>query len=112
MGDSWADTSHINNSSGARKQSGEVVATWKVVAAEGDALVLDGTSIMRSRTEDGSGQIMTLAGGSKERVVMPPGGPVRRAAIETANDMSVTAPSLANPIPGKTTGSLTLTPLP
>jgi len=112
VGDSWADTSHINNASGARKQSGEVVAAWKVIAMDGDALVLDGTSTTRTKTEDGSGQSMVVSGGTKERVVVPPTGPARRASIETANDMTVTAPSLAAPIPGKTTGTLTLTPLP
>ena len=113
VGDSWADTSHINNSSGARRQSGEVVAGWKVVGAEGDALVLEGTSISRTKTEDPTtGQTMTLSGGSKERVVIPARGPVLRATIETANDLTITAPQLSNPIPGKTSGSLTLTPLP
>lgn len=112
VGDSWADTSHINNASGPRRVSGEVVAAWKVVANEGDALVLDGSSTSRTKTEDGSGQVMTLTGGSKERVVIPPTGLARRATIETTNEMSITAPRLTSPIPGKTTGSLTLTPLP
>jgi hypothetical protein len=113
VGDSWADTSHINNASGSRRATGEVVAEWKVVASEGDALVLDGTSTSRTKTEDGStGQVMTVVGGSKERVVIPPSGLARRATIQTSNDMSMTAPRLAAPIPAKTTGSLTLTPLP
>jgi hypothetical protein len=113
VGDSWADTSHINNASGSRHATGEVVAAWKVVASEGDALVLDGTSTSRTRTEDGaSGQVMTLVGGSKERVVIPPSGLARRATIETSNDMTMTSPKLTAPMPAKTTGSLTLTPLP
>jgi hypothetical protein len=112
VGDSWADTSHINSVSGPRRVTGEVVAAWKVVATEGDALVLDGTSTSRTKTEDGSGQVMTLTGGSKERVVIPPSGLARRATIESTNDMNITAPRLTSPIPGKTNGSLSLTPLP
>ena len=112
LGDSWADTSHINNSSGPRRVSGEIVATWKVVANEGNALVLEGTSVTHSRTEDGTGQVLTLTGGSKEQVVIPPSGIARRASIETSNEMTITAPRLSSPIPGRTTGSLTLTPLP
>ncbi|MGH7593748.1 MAG: hypothetical protein ACRELE_07855 [Gemmatimonadales bacterium] len=112
LGDSWADTSKINNASGPRRVSGEVIATWKVVANEGDALVLEGSSTSETRTEDGSGQVLTLTGGSKERVVIPPTGLARRASIETSSDMSITAPRLTSPIPGRTTGSLTLTPIP
>lgn len=112
VGDRWADTSQVNNGSGPRRVTGQVIASWKVLATEGDALVLEGSSMSRTKTEDGSGQVMTLTGESKERVVIPPIGLARRAAIETSNEMSITAPRLASPIPGKTTGSLTLTPVP
>lgn len=113
VGDSWADTSRINNASGSRRQSGEVVATWKVIGVEGDALVLEGTSQSRTRTEDSNnGQTITLTGNSTERVVIPPTGPVLRATIATSNEISIAVPSLQSPLPGKTTGSLTLTPIP
>ena len=112
VGDGWADTTHISNGSGPRRVTGEVVATWKVIGSEGDALILDGASTSRTRTEDGSGQVLTRSGVSKERVVIPPSGLARRATIETSNEMSMTSPRLANPIPGKTTGSLVLTPIP
>lgn len=112
VGDSWADTSHINNASGSRRVTGELISTWTVIANEGDALVLEGSSTSRTKTEDGSGQVLTLTGGSKERVVIPPSGLARRASIETSNEMSITAPRLTSPIPGRTTGSLTLTPVP
>lgn len=112
VGDSWADTSHINNSAGPRRVTGEIVATWRVVGNEGDALILDGTSTTRSKSEDGSGQSLTLAGSSKERVVIAPNGLAKRASITTNNDMSIAVPSQNTTIPGKTTASLTLTPLP
>ncbi len=112
VGDSWADTSHVNNSSGPRHQTGEIVAAWKVIAAEGDGLVLRGTSDARTRTEDGSGQMITMTGGSKEEVVVPATGPVRRATIESSNSILVSSPQMAQPIPGTNGGSLKLTPLP
>ncbi len=113
VGDSWADTTRINNASGSRRLTGEIVASWKVVGTEGTALVLDGISQSRTRTEDsGNGQTITRSGSSTEHVVIPPSGPVLRATIQTHDDVSIAAPSLASPLPAKTTGSLSLTPLP
>jgi hypothetical protein len=113
VGDKWADTTRINNSGGpGGSRTGQVIATWKVTAAAGDALVLDGTSESHTRADDGNGQVLTLTGTSQEHMVVPPSGPVRRATIETTNDLSMTAPQLSTPIPGKTSGSLELTPAP
>lgn len=112
VGDKWADTTRINNTGGSGGRTGQVIATWKVSAAEGDALVLDGTSASHTRTDDGNGQVIAVTGTSQEHMVVPPSGPVRSATIETTNDLSMTAPQLSTPIPGKTSGSLELTPAP
>jgi hypothetical protein len=114
VGDSWADTTNLVNGKSPQQQThGQILAQWKVVGVEGNALVLDGTSTSRTRTDDASnGQAMTLNATTREHVVIPPSGPVRRATIETSNDMSIAVPGLAAPIPGKTTASLSLTPLP
>ncbi len=112
VGDHWADTTHLANQGGPGARTGEVIATWKVSSAEGDALVLDGTSESHTRADDGNGQVITMNGTSQEHMVVPPTGPVRRASIQTSNDLSLTAPQLSNPIPGKTSGSLELTPAP
>lgn len=114
VGQSWADTTNLANATSPQQQThGQVLAQWKVVGTEGNALVLDGISTSHTKTDDASnGQAMTLNGTTREHVVIPPSGPVRRATIETSNDMSIAVPGLAAPIPGKTTASLSLTPLP
>ncbi|MGH7583271.1 MAG: hypothetical protein ACREL5_08615 [Gemmatimonadales bacterium] len=113
VGDQWADTNHINNNSGSRHQTGQVVASWKVTGTEGGALVLAGNSTTHTTTDNGNGQILEVQGTSIETVVIPPsGGPVVRARIDTDNTLSWSAPQLSSAIPGKNAGSLTLTPLP
>jgi hypothetical protein len=117
VGESWSDTTNIVAGNASQTQqpqtNGQVISVWKVVGNEGNALVLDGNSTTHTKTDDpGHSQSMTLSGTTHEHVVIPPTGPLHRATIETINDMAISVPGMSAPIPGKTTASLSLIPLP
>jgi hypothetical protein len=114
VGQTWADTTHINRSQGAQKATGEVIAVWKVTGVQpGGAVILDGVTTGNTRNEDASSsQAMTMASHSKQHFVLPANGPARQASVETTGDMSVTAPQIPGSIPGRNTGTLTVTRLP
>ena len=112
MGDSWADTSIVNNDVANAHQTGRIIATWKVTGMENGAFVLDGVAATTMTTNAKNGQTLRMHGLSQEHLVMASHGPTRRAAIESSNDVTMTSPQNATPIPAKSVGSLRLTPLP
>lgn len=105
VGDTWADTNRITAPQGSNGRSGQVIDTWRAVGTEGRALVLDGSSRTQSHAENASGQSLTVNGHSSEHIVLPAVGPVRRASVQTASDVSMSAPNI-QPVPEHTTGTL------
>ena len=112
VGDSWTDTSIVNNDVANGHQSGRILATWKVTGMENGGFVLDGTAATTMTTTAQNGQTLRVNGRSQEHLVMAGRGPARSASIESANDIVMTSPRNATPIPAKSGGSLRLTPLP
>lgn len=112
VGDSWADTTMVNNDVANGHQSGRIIATWKVTGMENGAFVLDGTAATTMTTTAQNGQTLRVNGSSQEHMVMTGRGPARSASIESSNDVTMTSPQNATPIPAKSVGSLKLIPLP
>lgn len=112
IGDSWADTTFINNDVASGHQSGRVVATWKVTGADRGGLILEGTATNTVTTKAQNGQTLHVSGTSQEHLVMAAHGPTRSASIESSNDISMTSPQNATPIPARSVGSLRVIPLP
>src|ERR1019366_8249517 len=111
IGDSWADTTVINNDvqNGTGHQTGRVIATWTVTGMENGGFVLDGTAKTFVTTTGQNGQVLHVIGSSQEHLVMGNHGPTRRASIESTNDVTMTSPQNATPIPARSAGSLRLT---
>ncbi|HEY4320500.1 MAG TPA: hypothetical protein VGM77_04905 [Gemmatimonadales bacterium] len=114
VGQTWADTTHINRAQGAQKATGEVIVNWTVTGVRpGGGVIIDGVTTGHTRTEDsGSGQAMTMASHSTQHFVLSANGPVWQALVETTGDMSVTAPQIPGAIPGRNTGTMKVTRLP
>jgi hypothetical protein len=113
-GDSWADTTVINNdaANGAGHQAGRIISTWKVASAANGGFVLEGTAITMMTTTAQNGLVLHISGTSHQHLVMPSRGPTRSAVVESTNEVSQTSREHPTPIPARTVGSLRLIPLP
>jgi hypothetical protein len=112
VGDSWADTSVVNNDVQGGHQTGRIIATWKVDSLLNGGFVLDGTSVTDITVKATSGQTLHKSGSSKEHLVMSSRWPVRSARIESTTDDVLTGPQSPTPIPGRNVATLKLTPIP
>jgi hypothetical protein len=112
VGDSWADTTRINNDISNGHQTGQVIATWRVTGIENGGFVLDGAATTTVTTNGQNGQSLHVTGSSKEHLVMAGRGPTRSASIESSNNVTMSSTQAAAPVVGRNTGSLKLTPLP
>ena len=112
VGDGWADTTLINTDVSNGHQTGRIIATWKVADMANGGFVLDGTALSTVTTNATNGQTLHVIGRSQEHLVTASHGPTRSATIATSNEVTMTSPQNAIPIPAKSTGSLRLIPLP
>lgn len=109
VGDSWADTTNINNDARTGHQTGRVIANWRVSGVEDGGMVLEGSALTTVTTNATNGQVLRVLGHSQEHLVTAARGPTRAATIETVNDVTMTSPQNAAPMPARSTGSLKLT---
>lgn len=116
VGDSWADTTNVDTpvqgNGVTGRQTGRIVATWKVTGMEDGAFVLDGTALTTMVSNASNGSVVKVTGRSQEHMIMPGRGPARSATIESSNDITQTTSQQATPIPARSSGSLRLIHLP
>lgn len=116
VGDSWADTTNVNNpgqgNGGTGQQTGRILASWKVTGMENGAFVLDGTAVTTMLTTAPNGATLQVSGTSQEHIVMSGRGPARSASIESTREISAKSTQNSAPMPAKSSGSLKLIPLP
>jgi len=112
VGDSWSDTTKVDNDVQGGHQRGAIIATWKVTGTENGGFVLDGTAATNMVTNGQAGESLTVNGASTEHLVMATHGPTRSASIESSVNASTVRQQGATPIPTKTVGLLRLTPIP
>lgn len=112
-GDTWADTSNVNNTTEGGSTTGTTVTVWTVDGLAGGVFTLSAKAQGTMSGEQQGGQmLMTGTTASNAKVVSTAGGPAASVGIESTQTMSITVPMADAPIPinGKTT--VTVTPLP
>jgi hypothetical protein len=112
VGDSWADTTKIDNDVPGGHQRGSVIATWKVTGAENGANVLEGTAATNITKNGQAGESLTITGSSVEQLTLATHGPARSASIESTVIASAVRQQGATPVPTKTGASLRVIPIP
>ena len=112
VGDSWSDTTKIDNDVPGGHQRGAIISTWKVTAMENGAFLLDGTAATSVTTNGQAGESQTVNGSSVEHLVLATRGPARSASVESTVSAATVRQQGATPIPTKTVASLRLIPIP
>ncbi len=113
VGDTWTDTTNINNTNEQGSQTGTTITTWTVDGLAGGVFTLTAKAEGTLSGEQQGGQmLMSGTTTSTAKVVSAAVGPASSIGIESAQTMSITVPMADAPIPitGKTT--VTVTPLP
>jgi hypothetical protein len=108
VGDSWTDTTNASNKGANGTQTTSVVTGWKVTAAEGGMLTVEGAGNGKSSIEGGPQQVNGTST-SKSTITSPVGGPSRSATLSSQQALQVVVPGAPEPIPVTATSSLTLT---
>jgi hypothetical protein len=113
VGDTWTDTTNVNNSNEQGSTTGTTITIWTVDGLAGGVFTMTAKATGTLSGEQQGGQ-MLISGTttSTAKVVSAAGGPAASVGIESTQTMSITVPMADAPIPinGKTT--VTVTPLP
>jgi hypothetical protein len=113
VGDTWTDTTNVNNNNEQGSTTGTTVTTWTVDAVAGSVFTLTAKATGTLSGEQQGGQmLMSGTTTSTAKIVSAAGGPASSVGLESGQTMSITVPMADAPIPinGKTT--VTVTPLP